>query len=216
MNKTPAPESEQLFVRGLPMDMTTENATAIFSQYGTVSSCKVLPVAQGKTAAAAYLVMATVDEARWVVQNINNNVPQGLAAPIEVEFAMPREQRAGGFDKGGKGGMKGMMSMFGMMDAMMGGPYGGWGGWGGFGKGKGMGGKGKGGGGGGGPAAWSGIKTRMCWHMESTGTCQKGSACTFAHSPEEIAAGKQQSKAAGKGSMQAGGGMQALGGMMGF
>eukprot|EP00931_Biecheleriopsis_adriatica_P082399 TRINITY_DN55837_c0_g1_i1.p1 TRINITY_DN55837_c0_g1~~TRINITY_DN55837_c0_g1_i1.p1 ORF type:complete len:190 (+),score=53.32 TRINITY_DN55837_c0_g1_i1:67-636(+) len=150
MAKGAAPPSEQLFVRGFPMDATNESATAIFSQYGSIASCKVLPVAPGKTSAAVYLIMNSVEEAKWIVENVNGNVPQGLSNPIQVDFALPRESRPGGMAKGGKGGKGGwgggMDDMMSMMSSWMGGgasPYGG-GSWGG---GKAGGGKGGGGGG---------------------------------------------------------------------
>eukprot|EP00931_Biecheleriopsis_adriatica_P016631 TRINITY_DN12210_c0_g1_i1.p2 TRINITY_DN12210_c0_g1~~TRINITY_DN12210_c0_g1_i1.p2 ORF type:complete len:233 (-),score=73.55 TRINITY_DN12210_c0_g1_i1:78-722(-) len=117
----PAP-SETLMVKGLPADMTNESCQKIFAQYGNVTSAKVLPVALGKTAAAAFVIMATVDEAKWIVENVNGNVPQGLASEIQVIFATPREEKLGG--KGGKGKGKGKDSWggdsWGGMDAMMG------------------------------------------------------------------------------------------------
>jgi len=125
-------------VKGLPVDTTNESCQNIFAQYGNVTSAKVLPVAFGKTAAAAFVIMATVDEAKWIVENVNGNVPQGLSTAIEIIFATPREERNGG--KGGKGkgkdswggdswgGMGMMQSWKGGGDSWGGGAWGGKGG----------------------------------------------------------------------------------------
>ena len=73
-----APPSEELFVTGLPMDCTSELSKQIFSQYGSVKETTVLPVSPGKTAAAGFVVMNSVEDARWIVDHVNGNVPQGL------------------------------------------------------------------------------------------------------------------------------------------
>ena len=114
----------------------------------------VLPVLAGKTAAAAFVIMNTLEDAKWIVENVNGNVPQGLAEPVTVVFATPREQRKGGGKGKGMKGMKGMDGMMNMMSMMMGWGGGGWGGdswgggggWGGGGYGGGWGGGGYGGG----------------------------------------------------------------------
>ena len=132
------PPSEELFVTGLPMDCSSVQAKQIFKQYGGVKQANVLPVAAGKTAAAAFVIMESVDDARWVVDHVNGNVPQGLANPVTVAFATPRADRKGGGKgmKGGMGGMKGMPPEMMQMMAMM------------------MGAMGKGGGGGSGGGGW--------------------------------------------------------------
>ncbi|CAE7594006.1 unnamed protein product [Symbiodinium pilosum] len=149
------PPSETLFVTGLPLDSTKESVNQIFSQYGAVKETTVLPVLAGKTAAAAFVIMNTVEDATWITQNVNGNVPQGLTEKVTAVFATPREQRkGGGKGKGMKG--KGMDPMMGMMSMMMGGGGWGGGGWGGGGWGGGSWGKGGGGAWGGGGGAWGG------------------------------------------------------------
>eukprot|EP00913_Durusdinium_trenchii_P030702 g28756.t1 len=103
MSKGPAP-SETLFVSGLPVDCSSDQAKKAFSQYGTVTDATVLPVLPGKNAAASFVVMETVDQAQWVVDNLNGNIPDGFSTPVTVVFATPRSERAPG-----KGSMKGMM-----------------------------------------------------------------------------------------------------------
>mmetsp|Transcript_87006 Transcript_87006/g.106705 ORF Transcript_87006/g.106705 Transcript_87006/m.106705 type:complete len:144 (-) Transcript_87006:125-556(-) len=119
--------NETLFVTGLPMNCTNEQAKGVFGQYGNVKSVTVMPVAAGKTAAAAFVIMETVDQAKWIVENLNGNIPGGLTAPVKVVLATPRDQWKGkgkGFGKmmgkgGGKDMMAGMMSMMSMMGMMM-------------------------------------------------------------------------------------------------
>ena len=117
------PPSEELFVTGLPMDCSHVQAKQIFSQYGGVKQANVLPVAAGKKAAAAFVVMETAEDAKWVVAHVNGNVPQGLVDPVTVVFATPRSHRPGG-GKGMKGKGKGMpppemMQMMAMMMSSM-------------------------------------------------------------------------------------------------
>ena len=127
------PPSEDLFVTGLPLECTSVQAKQIFQQYGSVKQANVLPVASGKTAAAAFIIMESVEDARWVIDHVNGNVPQGLSSPVTVVFATPRAQRPNGGK--GKGAMKGMppemMQMMTMMMSAMGkGGGGGGGDWG--------------------------------------------------------------------------------------
>mmetsp|Transcript_31685 Transcript_31685/g.59572 ORF Transcript_31685/g.59572 Transcript_31685/m.59572 type:complete len:150 (+) Transcript_31685:69-518(+) len=136
------PPSEELFVTGLPMDCTSDVLKQIFSQYGGVKETTVLPVSPGKTAAAGFVVMNTIEDAKWVVEHVHGNVPQGLAQAVTVVFATPKSVRKGGKGKGGKGmpPPEMMQMMMSMMQMMKGG--GGWGGGGDWGKGWGEGGNG--------------------------------------------------------------------------
>ncbi|CAE7710340.1 unnamed protein product [Symbiodinium sp. CCMP2456] len=104
------PPSPALFVTGLPVDCTAEFAKSIFGQYGIVKDARMLPVAPGKTAAAAVVIMNTADDAKWIVENVNGNVPQSLTTPVTVTFKF----RGKGFEKGfgkGFGGFGGGMDM---------------------------------------------------------------------------------------------------------
>ncbi|OLP94235.1 Epithelial splicing regulatory protein 1 [Symbiodinium microadriaticum] len=93
------PPSEALFITGLPKDCTNDFARSIFGQYGTVKDVNVLPVLAGKEAAAAIVTMTSVDDAKWIVEHVNGNVPQSLVSPVTVQFAAPKS--------GGKGMLKG-------------------------------------------------------------------------------------------------------------
>ena len=109
------PPNETLFVTGLPMDCTSDFCKSVFGQYGAVKDANVLPVAAGKTAAAAFVEMTTTDDAKWIVEHVSGNVPQSLTNPVTIVFATPREQRKGskGYGKG-KGQMLPMGGGMGM------------------------------------------------------------------------------------------------------
>merc|ERR1711920_1150434 len=52
---------------------------------GTVTWSKMMP-SKGKPSQAAIVEFADIAEAKWVVENVNGNVPQGLSTPITVAF----------------------------------------------------------------------------------------------------------------------------------
>lgn len=79
--------SDNLYMKGLPLDTTEGALRGIFSAYGNVVSCKVLP-SQG-TDVAALVRMGSTAEAQWLVDNVNGNIPQGLptSRPVTIKFA---------------------------------------------------------------------------------------------------------------------------------
>mmetsp|Transcript_22917 Transcript_22917/g.51571 ORF Transcript_22917/g.51571 Transcript_22917/m.51571 type:complete len:321 (+) Transcript_22917:75-1037(+) len=115
------PPSETLFVTGLPVDCTNEFATQIFNQYGTVKSATVLPVKPGKSAAAGFVIMTNLDDATWIVEHVNGNVPQMLTNPVTIVYATPKEMlkpKNPIFNPMMKGMMKGGMGMSALMGGM--------------------------------------------------------------------------------------------------
>lgn len=87
--------SDRLYVVGLPLDITDEQITVVFNQYGTVSSCKKLPNQAGKSDAAALVRMSDTSQAKWLVDNVNQNIPAGLTAPITCTFAEHKPKGTG-------------------------------------------------------------------------------------------------------------------------
>lgn len=79
--------SDNLYMRGLPSGTTEEKVMAIFGVYGTVVSVKVFPPPAGKSDVASLIRFANIEEAAWLVENLNGNIPQGLSDPISVRFA---------------------------------------------------------------------------------------------------------------------------------
>lgn len=94
--------SDNLYVQGLPLDMTEDMVTTIFGSYGNVTSVKVLPNS-GKPDSAAMVRLADISQAQWLVDNLNGNVPVGLSSPIQVRFAKPSGSTSGYGKAAGKG-----------------------------------------------------------------------------------------------------------------
>jgi len=104
---------DNLFIAGLPINSTEHTVSALFGAYGQVIDCKVLP-ASGKPDVAALVRMGSVQQAQWMVENMNGNIPAGTSNPLIVRYADKRGKGEkgkgkGGMDMGGMGGMSGMM-----------------------------------------------------------------------------------------------------------
>jgi len=76
--------SDNLFISDLPGEVDQGKVETIFGAYGNIASAKFLP-GQGKH--AALVRFHTVEEAKWVVENLNGNIPQGISTPIQVKYA---------------------------------------------------------------------------------------------------------------------------------
>src|SRR6478672_2790570 len=130
--------SRKLFVGNLPYSVTSERLSEAFSQFGTVTSSKVIVDREtGRSRGFAFLEMETDDQGAAAMQAMNGSLLDGRS--IAVREAVERQPGGGGGGGGfgGGGGGRGPRP-----------PYGGGGG-GGF-RGGGGGGGGDGGGGGGG------------------------------------------------------------------
>merc|ERR1719235_411038 len=91
--------SDSLFIGDLPTSVDGEQVKAILSKYGTVQSLTLTtPGSSGKI--AALVTFASVEEATWIVNNLNGNIPEGLSEPIVARF----KKQSGGKGKGGGGG----------------------------------------------------------------------------------------------------------------
>jgi len=97
----PPPPSDQIYVKGLPAGLTEDELRSVFAQYGTVVWTRMLQ-SDGHGEAVALVQFSSTEEATWVVQNLNLNIPQGLEKPIKVMFS------ASGAKKAAKGGGKGI------------------------------------------------------------------------------------------------------------
>eukprot|EP00444_Apocalathium_aciculiferum_P030642 CAMPEP_0183426812 /NCGR_PEP_ID=MMETSP0370-20130417/39913_1 /TAXON_ID=268820 /ORGANISM="Peridinium aciculiferum, Strain PAER-2" /LENGTH=254 /DNA_ID=CAMNT_0025611277 /DNA_START=74 /DNA_END=838 /DNA_ORIENTATION=+ len=94
-----AAPSDNVFLADLPADMDEAGLRSVFGAYGTVTSCKMCPGA-GKM--AALIRFGSVEEATWIVDNLNGNIAQGLSGPVQVRYAS-----SGGKGKGKEGGSGG-------------------------------------------------------------------------------------------------------------
>jgi len=97
-----AAPSDNVFFGDLPAGISKEDCEAIFGGYGTVTSCRVnFPKPGGK--ASALVRFSSVEEATWVVENLNGNLAEGLEEPIVARFA---NAPGGGGQSWGKDGGK--------------------------------------------------------------------------------------------------------------
>jgi len=78
---------------------------SLLSQYGTVTSVKVLDTS-AHSDKAAMVRMGSVEEATWLKNNLDGNIPQGLSAVIQVKFAQAKQEK-GGYGPAEKGKGKG-------------------------------------------------------------------------------------------------------------
>ena len=125
----------KLYVGNLAYSVRDESLQQAFSQYGSVTSAKVMMDREtGRSKGFGFVEMGTDAEAQAAINGMNGQALEGRA--IVVNEARPREERPGGYRGGGGGGSYG-------------GGGGGYGGGGGGGYGGGGGGGGRGGGGGG-------------------------------------------------------------------
>lgn len=88
-------DKDNLFVAGLPMDYNEERVKDLFSQYGTVTQCKLLPDQPGKNDKAALVRFQDENQAKWMVQNMHGNIPVGMTTPLIVRYAGERGGKLG-------------------------------------------------------------------------------------------------------------------------
>lgn len=106
--------SDNLFVTGIPMGCDEQRVKDIFGQYGTVTSVKVLPPNPSRNDLAALVRMGDTDQAKWLIDNVSGNIPQGLTGPIQIKVANPPGYGWGGGGMMGKGGPGGKGGGWGM------------------------------------------------------------------------------------------------------
>lgn len=99
--------STNLYICDLPGNIDEATIAQVFGAYGTVVQHKLLPKPHSQIPTAAALVRySTVDEAKWIVENVNGNIPQGLTAPVKINFNASGEGKGKG-KEGGFGGVFG-------------------------------------------------------------------------------------------------------------
>lgn len=99
---------DKLWIGDLPADIDTETLQTIFSAYGTISEVYVLPPKNEGQKGAALVTFGSVQEAQWIVENLNGNMPEGLQEPVVAKYASQGRDKGGagkgGAGKGGTGG----------------------------------------------------------------------------------------------------------------
>ena len=77
-----------VFIDGLPPRITRNESERIFAGYGRVVMCMVLGPARPGHPASALIRFGSIQEATWIVTNLNRNVPEGLEYPIKARCGM--------------------------------------------------------------------------------------------------------------------------------
>ncbi|MSP75922.1 MAG: RNA-binding protein [Rhodospirillaceae bacterium] len=94
--------SRKLFVGNLPYSVTSERLGEAFSQFGTVSSSKVIADREtGRSRGFAFLEMETDDQGAAAMQAMNGALLDGRS--IAVREAVERQPGGGGGEGGGGG-----------------------------------------------------------------------------------------------------------------
>eukprot|EP00411_Alexandrium_monilatum_P104847 CAMPEP_0175789732 /NCGR_PEP_ID=MMETSP0097-20121207/81552_1 /TAXON_ID=311494 /ORGANISM="Alexandrium monilatum, Strain CCMP3105" /LENGTH=306 /DNA_ID=CAMNT_0017100797 /DNA_START=112 /DNA_END=1029 /DNA_ORIENTATION=+ len=78
--------SDRLYVSGFSRNETVERVRAAMTQYGRVAACKQLTLPPGQGCSAWLVQMSDLEEATWLVENLNRNIPTGFTEPVEVRF----------------------------------------------------------------------------------------------------------------------------------
>ena len=93
----------KLYVGNLAYSIRDEDLQQSFSQFGTVTSAKVMMDRDtGRSKGFGFVEMGSDAEAQSAINGMNGQPLQGRA--LVVNEARPREERPGGFGGGGYGG----------------------------------------------------------------------------------------------------------------
>mmetsp|Transcript_106732 Transcript_106732/g.166696 ORF Transcript_106732/g.166696 Transcript_106732/m.166696 type:complete len:271 (+) Transcript_106732:36-848(+) len=100
-----AAAGDSLVIGGLPDGTNEELVQQIFAAYGDIKSVKMLPSQPGGKQSCA-IRFGSVDEAKWIQENIDGNMPEGLTEPLQIKFltssAVQSIVKGKGSWKGGK------------------------------------------------------------------------------------------------------------------
>lgn len=87
--KDPSKPSDNLYVKGLPLNFMQESLESLFSECGTVRRCRILMAPPRHVAldSAALVQMSTVEEATQVLQTLHGRVPDGIGPYMTIRYA---------------------------------------------------------------------------------------------------------------------------------
>jgi len=94
-------------VTGLPPGIDNESLRGLFSQYGQVVQCKVLPSPNEGMPTHALVRFTSTDEAASVKKSLTGYALEGVNEPLVIEFALQKPRSSEGQDWGQKGGCAG-------------------------------------------------------------------------------------------------------------
>jgi len=95
MQPTP---SDHVYVTELPVPFDEDQCRAVFGAYGTVLECRVLPATTpDQQRVSALIRFQDMEQAQWVVENVDGNIPTGLWSVVKVRFANQPDEGNGNF-----------------------------------------------------------------------------------------------------------------------
>lgn len=95
--------SSKIYVGNLPYSVTDSSLESNFSEFGSVSSAKVMMDREtGRSKGFGFVEMASAEAAQAAITGLNGMSVDGRA--IVVNLARPREERSGGSGGYGAGG----------------------------------------------------------------------------------------------------------------
>jgi len=100
-----AEPNDHVLIGNLPADFTDEALKVNFEAYGTIKWSRLFDGKGPEGKKSAMIEFASVEEAQWLVENLDGNVPLGLETEVSVKFKPPKGQGKGGGGGGCGGGM---------------------------------------------------------------------------------------------------------------
>jgi len=102
--KDPATPSDNLYVKGLPLNFSQDMMHVLFGQFGTIKRSKILlPPGNDMTStiidSAALVQMSSVEEATTALHMLNGRVPDCAGPQMAIRFAEPKMGMGGSFSE---------------------------------------------------------------------------------------------------------------------
>lgn len=95
--------SKKLYVGNLSYNVTSSSLEEMFGKFGEVRSAQVVQDREsGRSKGFGFVEMPNGNAALEAIQGLNGKAHDGR--PLTVNEAKPREERSGGFARGGHGG----------------------------------------------------------------------------------------------------------------
>lgn len=96
---------KKIYVGNLPYSSNDQSLEALFSNYGTVESAKVIVDRDtGRSKGFAFVEMSTEEEAQEAIEQLNEKEVEGRNIKVNEARPQDRDSRGGGGGGGGGGG----------------------------------------------------------------------------------------------------------------
>merc|ERR1719221_1308938 len=94
--------STSIYIEGMPAEMDESQVKIIMEPYGSLKAAKRI------NQTLWMLTFEAAEDAQWLVENLNENIPQGMSIVVKVRFAQlgPAQSQGVGFAGGMAGGFR--------------------------------------------------------------------------------------------------------------